>query len=86
MTWHVDPPVRIGPDVLAAIVEARVTVHTTDHAISGYADKHPVLYLFQRGDVVSGFDTRGRHLTRDEIERRFPDALERLDALLDEEH
>ncbi len=84
MTWRIDQPVRVGAGVFAAIVEVRIDVRGVRHAVLGHGEKRPILYLLVRGDAVSGMDVQGKSVTRAEIERRFPTAIEQLGALLGE--
>jgi len=80
MKWELDTPVRVGGNVFAAIVEARVSVHATSRAMTANGDKRPLLFLLLNDDAVSGIDIDGKFYEAGEIARLYPTAIERLRA------
>ncbi len=81
MTWSIDQPVRTGTNVFAAIVETRINILPTRRGVVGHGGKCPVMFLLRRGDTVSGWDIHGKPCTEAEIERRYPNAINQLNAL-----
>ena len=84
MNWVVDTPVRVGGYAFAAIVEVRVSLHSSNRAMSANGEKRPLLFLLLKGDEVSGIDVTGRVYDGGEIERHYPRAIARMKALLAE--
>lgn len=84
MNWGVDTPVRVGPFAFAAIVETRISVHSTGYALAGDGEKRPILFLLLRDEAASGIDIDGRTYETDEIEGLYPRAIAQMKALLRE--
>ena len=82
MTWAVDTPMRVSGYAFAAIVEVRVSLRSSDRAMSANGEKRPLLFLLLKGDEVRGIDVNGHSYEAAEIELLYPHAIERLKVLL----
>ena len=72
MTQSIDPPIRSGDAVFAAVVETRRSSAAVGGTIIGNADKRPVAVLVWKDEHVTGIDLSGKLMSADELERRFP--------------
>lgn len=84
MNWAVDIPVRVGPFAFAAIVETRVSAHSTGYALAGDGEKRPILFLLLQEGAARGIDINGQKYETDEIEGLYPRAIAQMKALLRE--
>ncbi|UWQ39802.1 hypothetical protein K3552_20985 (plasmid) [Leisingera aquaemixtae] len=81
MSWVVDPPVRAGARVFAAVCRLRGACHSSEAAVYS-GEKRPVLILvFHRG-AVTGAGIDGKSYSAAEIEESFPQAIARTLARL----
>ncbi|MCK8462454.1 hypothetical protein MUY35_01155 [Aliiroseovarius sp. S1339] len=82
MNWAIDPPVRIGRNAVAAIVETRISVRSTSRALVADGEKRPILFLLRLDDATCGIDGSGHVYEAEEIENLYPQAIAHMTALL----
>lgn len=80
MKWSVDPPVRVGDCVCAAVVEVEISVRSGLRSLSARGEKRPILFLVERGGAVTGVDVNGHRYDEEEIEVLYPQAIAVLRA------
>jgi hypothetical protein len=84
MKWVVDTPVRIGPRAFAAIAETAISAHSAGSVVAGFGSKRPLLFLQSLDGEVTAVDIDGHRYVAEEIERRYPSAITRLNSVLRE--
>ncbi|MBW4706821.1 hypothetical protein KX928_03370 [Roseobacter sp. YSTF-M11] len=84
MSWTIDHPRRIGDQIIAAVTKQWIVVETAGPAIIGTAQKQPLVILHLQNGVVTATDVAGHVYDADEIERRYPGAILRLQSLMGE--
>lgn len=82
MNWSVDPPIRVGHRVFAAVAERATEVYGIRAAGTCLGTKRPVLILVLERGQVRALDVTGRTLDLAAVERSFPQAVEHLRALV----
>lgn len=75
MIWKVGTPIRAGEVTCVPIAHTLVSASGRGRRLAGHCEKRPVLFLLFRNERVTGLDLNGRVFDRDDIERRFPDAI-----------
>ncbi|MFQ6548472.1 hypothetical protein AADZ90_010965 [Aestuariibius sp. 2305UL40-4] len=84
MSWVIDPPVILGPVAFAAISEVETCVRGDGRYITGVGRKRPVLFLQCSDGRIDGVGIDGNSYDEAKIELRYPEAIDRLRALLDD--
>lgn len=75
MRWRVDPPIRTGGVVCAAISDVAVSLRGEADAVSGSARKDALCVVVVRDGVASGHTPGGEVLDAEALEARFPGAV-----------
>lgn len=75
MTWRVDPPIRVGEAICAAVSEVKVSLHGAPQSVSGTARKDVLCVVVVRDGVATGHAPNGDVMDAEALERRFPGAV-----------
>ncbi|MEL7257811.1 MAG: hypothetical protein AAFN80_08190 [Pseudomonadota bacterium] len=82
MTWALDLPIQMGQVSFAAISEVEIFAHQIGQTVLGSARKSPKLVLMCVRGKISATDFAGNNFDALEVERRYPDAIAQMKALL----
>ncbi|MFW8635638.1 hypothetical protein [Cribrihabitans pelagius] len=85
MSWVVDPPVRAGSRVFAAVSRVSLCRHAGAGRLACSGGKRPLLILEFQDGAVRGFGPDGRSYTAAEAGALFPQAVARARALLEKQ-
>lgn len=82
MTWHLDPPVRVGPRTFAALTKVRITAYHAGPVVTATADKQPLTVLMFAANEVTALDLDGQTHTAAETAHAYPDAVRQLRSFI----
>mgnify|MGYP001815641703 FL=1 len=85
MSWQLEPVLRCGRYVVAAIAETKTSVTVRGQRICGAAGKAPLAILVLDGDCTTIFDASGNAIAETDFQKRFPTAMEQFSELLADE-
>lgn len=86
MTWRLDPPIRVGHRVFAALTEVETAAHDVGLMVLASARKWSRTILMLEGSTVTALELDGQVLTPQDTARKFPEAVAQLRALQKEAH
>jgi len=78
MTLSFDQMLRTGPFRVVALTNATVTASHTKKAVSVFGCKSPVAVLVRQGATLKAFRPDGAPMSKDDIEKLYPGAWDRV--------
>jgi hypothetical protein len=78
MTWRLDPPIRIGHRIFAALTKVDISTHCAGKVILATADKRPRTILMLEGDKITALDLDGHVHTPANTADAYPIAVAQL--------
>lgn len=81
MTWRLDPPIRLGPRLFAAVTESDISAHPAGPLVVARAGKWPrtILMLFEGN--ITALDIEGRVHSPADTARTYPEAVAQFRAM-----
>ncbi len=81
MTWRLDPPIRVGSCVFAALTKVEITAHRAGPMVVATAEKQPRTILMLVGGEVTALDLDGQNHTPADTAQAYQDAVAQLRSL-----
>lgn len=81
MTWHLDPPIRVGRRLFAAVTEIDISAHSAGPMVMASAGKWPCTILMLDEGRITALDLDGRVHSPDDTVRTYHDAVAQFRAI-----
>ena len=82
MTMRLDPAVRVGGHVIAALCRVQVSRQGWCHGAVFVAEKEPVAILFGQSAEIGAISVAGTPLSREEVKVLCPGAMAEFKVLM----